>query len=161
MTDRIQRKSLPNEKKVREYQVGDKVMVRDYRGSKVSWMQENIARKLGPVTYRVNICSMMLKRHIDQIRECDVMCELGSSVKPNPFNSTVPVSVLIPTRSEPSNSSSITVVPSCKDTVCNEPCVSNDSKPSVEDARNLDTNSVQPRYPRRQHHKPERLIETC
>ena len=76
MTDRIQRKSLPDEKKVREYQVGDKVMVRDYRGSKVSWIQGNIGWKLGPV----NICGMMWKRHIDQIRECDVMCELGSSV---------------------------------------------------------------------------------
>ena len=65
MTDRIQRKSLPNEKKVREYQVGDKVMVRDYRGSKVSLIQGNIARKLGPVTYRENICGVMWKRHID------------------------------------------------------------------------------------------------
>ena len=121
----------------------------------ISWIQRNIARKLGPVTYRVNLCGMMWKRHIDQIRECDVMCQLGSSVKPDPFNSTVPVSVPIPARTEPSNSSSITDVPSCNDTVWNEPCVSNDSKPSVEDARNSYTNSVQPRYPRRQHRKPE------
>ena len=58
-----------------------------------------------------------------------------------PFNSTVPVSVPIPVRSEPSNSFSITDMSSCKDTVCNEPCVSNDSKPSVEDARNSPSTS--------------------
>ena len=112
------------------------VMVCDYRGCKVSLLHGNLARKLGPVTYCVNSCGMMWKRHIDQIRECDVMCELGSSVKPDPLNSIVPVSVPIPAGSEPSNRSSITDVPSCKETVCNEPCVSNDSKPSVEDARN-------------------------
>lgn len=106
---------------------------------------------------------MMWKRHIDQIRECDVMCELGSSepVKPNPFNSIVPVSVPIPSHGEPSNSPSIVEVPSRENSVYKEPCENNPSKDSVMDSRNSDSNSVQPRYPRRQRHKPERLIETC
>jgi hypothetical protein len=56
-----------------------KVMVRDYRGSKVSWIRGRIVRKLGPVTYRVNNGGMMWKRHIDQIRNCDVLCEFENS----------------------------------------------------------------------------------
>ena len=42
-------------------QVGDKVMFRDYRGSKVSLKQGIIARKFGPATYRVNTCGFMWK----------------------------------------------------------------------------------------------------
>ena len=135
-------------------------MVRDYRGSKISWIRGRIARKLGPVTYRVNIGGMMWKRHIDQIRTCDVLCEFDNSepVKPNPFTGIVPVTTAAETPSEQLDIPS--AEPSCEDSM-NTPSVDNRSQSSVIDARNSDTNSIVPRYPRRERRKPERLIEMC
>ena len=48
---------------------GSSVMVRDYRGTN-KWVPGTIVRKLGPVTYQVNIGSgNIVKRHIDQLTQ--------------------------------------------------------------------------------------------
>ncbi|XP_062588413.1 uncharacterized protein K02A2.6-like [Saccostrea cucullata] len=166
LTDRIQRKSAPNlAKKTRIFHTGERVMIRDYRGGKVSWIDGIITCKLGPVTYRVNVRGMQWKRHIDHIRELDVQCALNNSEpgKQNSFTSIVPVSVPFESRVEPLEKPSTvksTCVPTSQDSVLkpNEPEIIRDFTPSfVAD----DTNHTQPRYPRREHRRPQRLIEQC
>ncbi len=51
----------------REFQVGDPVMVRDYRNQAEPWTRGVIHEVLGPVTYRVTVGCYTWKRHIDQI----------------------------------------------------------------------------------------------
>lgn len=53
----------------RQYEVGDSVSVRDYRGNHDAWIPGTIHRKTGPVSYEVEIGHDTLwRRHSDQIQ---------------------------------------------------------------------------------------------
>ena len=55
----------------REIEVGEPVMARDYRQQKKSWINAVVIKKLGPVTYLVQVGDLIWKRHIDQLRVID------------------------------------------------------------------------------------------
>ena len=62
-----QKKHHDHHSKLRTLSVGSPVMVRDFRHAN-KWIPGTVARKLGPVTYHVNITDgKILKRHIDNL----------------------------------------------------------------------------------------------
>ena len=44
---------------------------RDYRQQKKPWINAVVIKKLGPVTYLVQVRDLVWKRHIDQLRNLD------------------------------------------------------------------------------------------
>lgn len=129
-------------------------MVRDYRGNKVSWIKGTISRRLGPVTYHVSVCGMLWKRHVDQIRTCDAICELRGSepVKPSVFDCLVPISAPLKSGEEPFNNTGDVL--NSQDSLSTEPSTSDDRK-------HENISPTQPRYPPRERRRPQRLIEQC
>ncbi|XP_064121775.1 uncharacterized protein K02A2.6-like [Macrobrachium nipponense] len=70
-SQRIERKASENEKPMRELDIGDVVLVRDYRQNtkKGIWTRGVVVLKLGPCTYNVQVDGNLIwKRHIDQMR---------------------------------------------------------------------------------------------
>ena len=65
--DRMKKQRSPDKSSRREIETGEPVLVRDYRDSN-KLVRGVIVRKLGPVTYRVQVGDLLWKRHIDQIR---------------------------------------------------------------------------------------------
>lgn len=62
-----QKKHHDHHSKLRTLSVGSPVMVRDFRHSN-KWIPDTVARKLGPVTFQINIGDgKILKRHIDHL----------------------------------------------------------------------------------------------
>ena len=54
--------------KDRQFDVGDPVLVRDYRKGEEKWTQGTVVEKTGPVSYRVNVgVPGVWKRHVDQM----------------------------------------------------------------------------------------------
>ena len=60
LTESVMKRSLPEEKKTRLFEVGDIIILRDYRNSpnKLLWVREVVLKKLGPVTHTVQVGSM-------------------------------------------------------------------------------------------------------
>ena len=54
----------------RGVEIGDVVLVRDYRKNGEFWVKGVVLYKLGPVTYHVQVGDLRWKRHIDQIKPC-------------------------------------------------------------------------------------------
>ncbi|XP_046362411.2 uncharacterized protein K02A2.6-like [Haliotis rufescens] len=63
----VQRKVSPKVDAVRHFEVGDPVLVRDYRGRTEQWLQGVVLKALGPVTYKVQVENFEWKRHVDQL----------------------------------------------------------------------------------------------
>ena len=56
--------------KARSFELGQAVMVRDYRTGVAKWIRGKVVRVLGPVTYLVEVKeSLQWKRHVDQLRQ--------------------------------------------------------------------------------------------
>ena len=53
----------------RGFEVGEPVMVKDYRNRGSASTKGVVQDRLGPVTYRVQVGKFLWKRHIDQFRE--------------------------------------------------------------------------------------------
>ncbi|KAL9953842.1 hypothetical protein ACROYT_G041314 [Oculina patagonica] len=53
----------------RAFEVGEPVMVKDYRNRVAAWTKGVVQDRLGPVTYRVQVGERLWKRHVDQLRE--------------------------------------------------------------------------------------------
>ena len=69
LSARIAKKSkLVDQSTRRLLEIGEPVMVKDYRDRKRPWIQGVIQDRLGPVTYRVLVGDLLWKRHIDQLR---------------------------------------------------------------------------------------------
>lgn len=62
-----QSKTLP-QSAPRNLEIGDPVMVKDYRARKDTWVKGIIQMRLSPVTYRVQVGDLFRKRHVDQLR---------------------------------------------------------------------------------------------
>ncbi|XP_068212505.1 uncharacterized protein [Palaemon carinicauda] len=70
-SQRIERKASENKKPMRELDIGDVVLVQDYRQNtkKGIWTRGVVVLKLGPCTYNVQVDGNLIwKRHIDQMR---------------------------------------------------------------------------------------------
>ena len=67
--------------KYRSFNVGDPVLVKDYRNRKETWVRGVVICKLSPVTYRVQVEELIWKRHINQIIDLS-----GSSIADEPQN---------------------------------------------------------------------------
>ena len=151
----VLQRSMPKEKTPRTFEVGDIVVVRDYRGNpkKPSWIRAVVLKKLGPVTYTVQVNNMQWKRHIDQIRSCDPSCKVSRDREQTPevFNSPI---ITIPT-AKPNGISEIQPVePSTtiSSAIHEEPKDPQSYSPMA----NVD---IEPRYPSRERRKPCRLID--
>ncbi|XP_033747018.1 uncharacterized protein LOC117332242 [Pecten maximus] len=117
--------------KGRELEVGDFVMVHDYRGSKRkrSWIRGLILRKLGPVTYTEQVGELQSKRHIDQMRPCHPDCVVDGDTNKSHLHDVIDVPRYYPREQEmrapavvPSSESrtpSMTSTPSLKHSVTN------------------------------------------
>jgi len=64
----IQKKISPVGDVKRAFEIGEPVLVRDYRGRAETWITGVIVKSLGPVTYRVQVDNLLWKRHVDQLR---------------------------------------------------------------------------------------------
>ena len=66
--------------KDREFEIGDKVAVRDYRATNAKWMFATIVNRDGQLHYTVNANGKLLRRHTDQIRSIGSQTEEISQV---------------------------------------------------------------------------------
>jgi len=70
LTDKMQKVPVNREKhNIREFEIGERVMARDYRKPKACWINGVIVAKLGPMTYKVQVDELIWKRHVDQLRD--------------------------------------------------------------------------------------------
>ena len=69
LSARIAKKSkLVDQSTRRLLEIGEPVMVKDYRDRKRPWIHGVIQDRLGPVTYRILVGDLLWKRHIDQLQ---------------------------------------------------------------------------------------------
>ena len=60
--------ALNDDRKLREFEIGDNVLARDYR-AKGKWLPGSIVSRQGQVMYKVDVGNgIILKRHIDQLK---------------------------------------------------------------------------------------------
>ena len=64
--------SHDNSQPFRKFQVGSRVLVRDYSARRPHWTEGVVTHVLGPTTYEVHIPDLQLtwKRHVDQMVHC-------------------------------------------------------------------------------------------
>ena len=94
--NKIQRKSAGGRKN-REIEVGKPVMARDYRQQKKSWINAVVIKKLGPVTYLVQVGDLVWKRHIDQLRNLDGhLLEQDSEIESREYDLPQPIPMECP-----------------------------------------------------------------
>ena len=73
LAQRMERQTK-QERATRHVEVGEPVLVQDYRSRKPIWTHGVVSRKLGPCTYLIEVGNLMWKRHIDQIIQNDKPC---------------------------------------------------------------------------------------
>ena len=81
LANSIQKKRSKNiqDDKDRSLNIGDPVLVRDYRKDTNKWTKGIVISKLGPVTYQVELDGNIIwKRHIDQLK-CIATSKLAES----------------------------------------------------------------------------------
>ena len=61
-------KKLEELKKIRRFEVSDKVMVRTYQYNKEKWTPGIVRKKLGNLHYEVDVNGNVLRKHIDQLQ---------------------------------------------------------------------------------------------
>ena len=63
--------ALNDDRKLREFEIGDNVLARDYR-AKGKWLPGSIASRQGQVMYKVDVGNgAILRRHIDQLKRSE------------------------------------------------------------------------------------------
>ena len=146
--ENINQKKCDSVKKPRQFTIGQKVFVRDYRRDKPKWTNGTVVKELGPVSYRIQTPEGFLwKRHSDQLRKGTTNVESALS-----FSGKDDVS-LIP---------DVDIPPS----VSTEPVNVNGQQPeepAATDNSQIENSAPSPgsRYPSRQRQRPQRLIEEC
>jgi hypothetical protein len=82
----------------RTIEVGERVLVKDFRGRGQKWTEGVIIESLTPVTYRVEVLSegLFWKRHIDQLRAIGVIEEPEAKLDDLSASRCFPVSDIIP-----------------------------------------------------------------
>ena len=69
LSGKMERKSKdPPQFSPRKFEIGDLVMVKDYRVQKEPWVKRVIQIKLSQITYRVQVGDLFWKRHVDQLQ---------------------------------------------------------------------------------------------
>ena len=171
----VQKRSTPQEKKTRSVEIGDIVMVRDYRGrpQKPSWIRGIVLQKLGPVTYRVQVDDLQWKRHIDQIREGAFEYNPKTEEHKTPQVDDVPTVCTPPTEqscfpenvpvASPETSRLTDNLPQDRQVESGTVSLSTPVKNSGNEPqlRNFPSSATKPRYPSRERHRPHRLIDNC
>ncbi|XP_033739278.1 uncharacterized protein K02A2.6-like [Pecten maximus] len=160
LSGKTQQKTTPTESKTRLFEIGDIVITRDYHGNprKPSWIKGIVIRKLGPMTYTIQVDNLIWKRHVDQIRTCDPACnfEPREQAVPDTQNSLDSLPGILPnptigTQRIPSADCPIRIQTSEVTTTTPE---TDQTDPSTNVTH-------EHRYPRRDIIKPSRLIENC
>ena len=149
----------------RNLEIGDPVMVKDYRQRRDPWVKGVIQMRLSPITYRVQVGDLFWKRHVDQLRSLtgstfpdgigpppDVMPQ-PPGVIPNSI-STETVSVPLP--NESSTSQTATQGVNSPPPVQQPPAMITEEPITTHISENLPSTR---RYPTRIRTKPKRLIE--
>ena len=142
----------------RDFQVGQSVSVRDYRGSR-KWIPGVIMAKTGPLSYQVKIGpGSIWRRHVDQLLDADTSQpvtfqqtpepEYPSGVQPNATETSQPAS------SAPSASFSVPVVPSLASSKSAESAV---IPAETQVASSSQQRQPDKRYPSRIRHAPDKL----
>lgn len=145
----------------RGFEIGEPVMVKDYRNRGSAWTKGVVQDRLGPVTYRVQVEKLLWKRHVDQLREL-----AGSKVADVQPNSCELPEIDLPEKVDASVSVTNQDLSPQQQSMPNE----KSTKPSVEVASpgqsiTLEdvTHNTVPEEPRRRssriRSKPKRLIE--
>ena len=143
-------------KEPRELAVGDRVLVRDYRQAKESWIEGVVIQKLGPVTYKVQVDNNLIwKRHIDQL-----ISATADPLKPQ----AEPVYPDIDTLPSVSVPPTIVTTAEPKDKPTSSPMPTSGTEPPTTvpfPAKSVPSSSTpaERRYPKRATKKPQRLIE--
>ena len=84
----------------RVYEIGEPVMVKDYRARHSRWTRGIIQDRIGPVAYRVQAGDLFWKRHLDQFRSVagSKVADQGPTDQTDPEHSD-PLPSLIPQQS--------------------------------------------------------------
>lgn len=148
-------------KEPRELSVGDHVLVRDYRQSKETWMNGVIVKKLGPVTYQVQVDDLLWKRHIDQLILCTADPPTRDNVEPVDQEVYKVPTVSLPsflksTGTKQTNANQATAIGSSEPTAGQTPTK---PVPTFPKPVHSSAHSPENRYPQRASKKPQRLIE--
>ena len=135
---------------MREFLVGQPVLVRDYRQDH-KWVTGAVRSSRGPLNYVVAVGPCVWKWHVDQ------MWDTGRSCEAQPFQSADP-----PVRMELEGSGSTEGVPAPAEAVCAE----TDAIPASAGAASQPTEIARGtrQYPQRHHKAPERsetLVKPC
>lgn len=69
-------------RQLRQVEVGDTVMARDYRGG-LKWCPGRVLERTGPLMYRVEVGNTIWRRHIDQLLPTGVQPSTEQSVEPS------------------------------------------------------------------------------
>lgn len=64
--------------KMRRFEVGEDVLVKTFSRNEEKWTRGKIESVIGPLTYQVFANNMLMKRHVDQIRETEA--DRGASI---------------------------------------------------------------------------------
>ncbi|PFX14444.1 Uncharacterized protein K02A2.6 [Stylophora pistillata] len=162
LSARMEKKSRRINPMVRRgFEIGEPVMVKDYRNRGSAWTKGVVQDRLGPVTYRVQVEKLLWKRHVDQLREL-----AGSKVADVQPNSCELPEIDLPEKVDASVSVTNQDLSPQQQSMPNE----KSTKPSVEVASpgqsiTLEdvTHNTVPEEPRRRssriRSKPKRLIE--
>ena len=83
----------------RNFEIGDPVMVKDYRQRTDPWIKGVIQMRLSPVRYRVQVGDLFWKRHVDQLRSL-ARSKVADNVSPFPnvVSSQPSISSHLPTK---------------------------------------------------------------
>ena len=120
LSSRISKKSKTADHSTpRVFDIGEPVMVKDYRDRNQPWIKGVIQDRLEPVTYRVQVGYLFWKRHVDQLRSLagskvadktdqEPLDETPLSV---PLSSSEPVSTTNGSRGPPSGQFNLPVSP--------------------------------------------------
>lgn len=138
--------------KTRDYSVGDVVLARDYINKQNKWKRGVILRKLGPVTYKVQVGELVWKRHINQL--CSTSADLSPVIPEPVYDEPLDIPITpCEVRPHVSNSRRTEQLQS-PEPVNEQP---NDSIPVSEHSADVTTET--PRRTGRMRRKPSRLIE--
>lgn len=164
LSGHIQRKTTPTRFETRVFEIGDVVITRDYRSNpkKPSWIKGIVVRKLGPMTYIIQVDELNWKRHVDQIRACNPNCNIEP---PETNTSGVPFFVSAPSVTSVVPNPVVTTERMTNPGINSSP-IDGTSTPKTlsvppTPTKSMSNTTSDRRYPRRNIVKPSRLIENC
>jgi hypothetical protein len=89
VSDSQMKLAFSNDRKLREFEIGETVLARDYR-SKDKWIRGTIASREGPLMYKIDVgYGILWRRHADQLRNSEIVQSPKEIVRSPEFHDNV------------------------------------------------------------------------